>query len=47
MPGQQRHDTRSNVSFGLDIGVPISATGRSAGMKIVLGLARDAGDAWH
>ena len=29
------------------IGVPISATGRSAGMKIVLGLARDAGDAWH
>jgi hypothetical protein len=46
MPEQEPHDP-SNVSFGLDIGVPISATGRSTGMKIVLGLARDAGDAWH
>jgi hypothetical protein len=49
MPGQEPHDrgTQSNVSFGLDIGVPISATGRSAGVKIGLGLARDAGEAWH
>ena len=38
---------QNSSKFPLDIEVPISATGRSAGMKIVLGLARDAGDAWH